>query len=80
MSPYTKAWLIWGGVTAGGFAVIEGLALASGDMANTLSAHLRLALGLDPARRWGVIGGLAFTAACVWLIWHIVIDRSKKAR
>ena len=29
MSPYTKAWLIWGGVTVGSFTMIEGTALGS---------------------------------------------------
>jgi hypothetical protein len=51
MRPYTKAWLIWGGVTLGSFAVIEGLALASGDMANTLTAHLQLVRPAVPSGR-----------------------------
>ncbi|WP_084963736.1 hypothetical protein [Thermoactinospora rubra] len=77
MSRFTKAWLIWLGVTLGGFGVIEGLALASGDMDATLSGHLRLWLGLDPGKPWGIAGGIAFLAGLVWLGWHIVFDRDR---
>ncbi|MEV1245108.1 hypothetical protein [Nonomuraea sp. NPDC049750] len=62
----------------GGFAIIEGLALASGDMDNTLTAHLRLLLGLEPDKPWGIVGGLAFFGALIWAGWHILIQRGKK--
>jgi len=78
MSPYRRAWIIWTTATIVGFAVIEGLALATGDMDNTLSAHLRLWLGLDPGKPWGIAAGIAFGAFLVWLGWHILIDRDKR--
>ncbi|WP_327582460.1 hypothetical protein OHA25_41945 [Nonomuraea sp. NBC_00507] len=78
MSPYRRAWIILGALTVLGFAIIEGLALASGDMDNTLSAHLRLILGLEPGKPWGIAAGLAFLGGLVWLGWHILIDRDKK--
>lgn len=78
MSPYRRAWIVWSAVVIGGFAVIEGLALARGDMDNTLTAHLRLLLGLEPDKPWGIVGGLAFLGALVWAGWHILIQRGKK--
>lgn len=78
MSPYRRAWIIWAVVTLLGFGAIEGLALASGDMDNTLTAHVRLVLGLEPGKPWGAIGGLAFAAGLTWAGWHIVIQRGKK--
>lgn len=78
VSPYRRAWIIWAILIIGGFAAIEIPALLSGDMDNTLSAHLRLVLGLEPGKWWGVLGGLAFLAFLGWAGWHIVVQRGKK--
>ena len=78
MSPYRRAWITWAVLVIAGFAIIEGLALASGDMDNTLSAHLRLLLGLEPGKPWGIAGGIAFVVGLVWAGWHIVVQRGKR--
>lgn len=79
MAGFTKAWLIWGSATVASFAAIEGAALATGDMGNTLTAHLRAGLGQDPERPWGTPAALAVFASLSWVAYHLLIDREKKA-
>lgn len=71
---FTRAWITWGVLTIGGFAVIEGLALREGaPQGATLSAHLRRMLGIHPAKPWHRASRVALVGACSALAVHLII-------
>ncbi|MFI9847807.1 hypothetical protein ACIHFD_63095 [Nonomuraea sp. NPDC051941] len=39
---------------------------------------LRLILGLEPGKPWGIAAGLAFLGGLVWLARHILVQRGKE--
>lgn len=70
-----RYWLVLGAVSIGGYAVLEGYALARGTRSRgTLSYHLRYALGIHPYRRWGAAARAAWVGGCMWLAYHIAVD------
>ena len=72
------AWIVWGSVSLGSFAVLETVALANKRDGDTLSENLRRWLGIHPsrpARRFAVpafVVGLAIFV--VWFVPHIVLN------
>jgi hypothetical protein len=68
---YTWGWIVWTGVSLGGFAVLEGIALRKGEHGNTLSCHLRRTFGIYPRKRWHPVGRAAFLGGLLWLGHHI---------
>ena len=68
---YNWGWIAWAGVSAVGFAILEGHAVRSGKFDRTLSVHSRRLLGIRPRKRWHVVGRLAFAGGCVWLAQHV---------
>ena len=72
-NPFTIGWLVWAGVTLGGFAVLETIALrrknrGDGRM-DTLSAHVERLVHAHPVAKWGVLVGTG--AFFAWWIEHI---------
>lgn len=67
---FTWLWIFW----VAGTIAIEGGALyrsrRSGTK-DTLTAHTRAVLGIDPQRDDHLVGRVAFGAALVWVLWHI---------
>lgn len=73
MSGYTVAWIGWGILTVGGFAVIEAKALArkgrDDGRLDTLSAHIERLVDSHPAVKWG--GLVAWGAFSAWIVDHL---------
>lgn len=73
MNGYTLAWIAWGLLTVGGFAVIETKALARKNRQDgrldTLSAHLEKIVDAHPALKWGGLIVWGFFAA--WIVEHL---------
>jgi hypothetical protein len=64
MSPYRRAWIAWAILTIGGLAVIERLALASGDMDNTFPRTFGLCSDSTQASP-----GASLPASPSWAAW-----------
>jgi hypothetical protein len=67
-------WLLWATGTLATFTALETHALRAGDHAGTLSASLRLLLGIHPRsnRRWIMIP--IFVGFLGWFLTHILTD------
>lgn len=78
-SPFTWLWLAWVALTI----TIEGVALHRSRTAktgDTLTAHTRRLLGIDPQRDDHVVGRTAFVVALAWTLWHIAVAPAKHPR
>lgn len=69
-------WAVWLGVTVTSFAVLEAQALreplTTEKPSGTLSAALRLWLGVSPARQRRWIAGSLFAGFWAWLCLHLL--------
>lgn len=76
MDWYDILWKFGGLVGLAYFLTIEGIAIATHNMAGTLSEHLRKWLGIYPVKPWRKLGGFAFTVLVIGgggvLVWHIL--------
>ncbi|GAA3222985.1 hypothetical protein [Actinocorallia longicatena] len=75
---FTWLWIVWVALTLG----IEGGALYRSRTAgtkDTLTAHTRRLLGIDPKRTDHHVGRLTFGAVLAWLLWHIAVAPAKPA-
>lgn len=54
---------------------IEGIALLTRNMENTLSSKLRKWFGIEPARWWRWLSVPAFIGFLIWFGYHIVWER-----
>jgi hypothetical protein len=70
---YSWGWIAWAGVSAAGFAALEGHAVRTGKFDRTLSVHSRRLLGIRPRKRWHVAGRLVFAGGCLWLAQHVAL-------
>jgi hypothetical protein len=76
---YTYAWIAWVGSAVG----IEAVALYRSrkfGCKDTLTAHTRCVLGIDPLRNDHTLGRVVFVAAAAWAAWHISIEPAKEPR
>lgn len=70
----TRAWITWGVLTIGGFVAIEGYALSGhAPSGATLSAHLRRALGIHPAKPWHRVSRYALVGALSAVAVHLIV-------
>jgi len=66
---WTVAWMVWLVVTIGGFALIEGPAIANSEGGDTFTEHIQFVAGQSPlAAVLGVVGLIAFGA---WFLPHL---------
>ncbi|MBF8189121.1 hypothetical protein ITP53_25985 [Nonomuraea sp. K274] len=69
-------WIAWLAVSAGGFAVLEGIALVTEDKPDTLSENIRKWLGIDPVSKRKRVAVPVFAGSLIaflaWFIPHIV--------
>lgn len=74
---YTYGWLGW--VTA--TVVLETVALIRRrNHKDTLTAHTRYVLGIDPKRRYHLLGRIVYAVAALWTIYHISIAPAAEPR
>lgn len=71
MNRFGLAWLTWAGATVASFSAVETAAILSGDQGNTLSAHLRDWLGIEPREPYAMVTTAAFLGGCAWVGVHI---------
>ncbi|MFC4533986.1 hypothetical protein [Sphaerisporangium dianthi] len=69
------AWLVWGGLALGSFAVLETIALLNHREGDTLSERLREWLGIYPVKHWRLATSAALLGLLVWFGWHIVFQQ-----
>ena len=69
--PWSRNWNMFLTATLGGFAVLEGTALATRGAPATLSAHIRRLAGLQPRCRHGVVGRSLILAVLLWAAVHL---------
>lgn len=72
---YRSAWAAWACATAVSFGVLEAVAVRSRCAEATLSAHLRMTIGVQPQRPWGRIGAAVFAGGLAVLASHVIWDR-----
>lgn len=77
---YTKAWILWMAITAGGFAALEGYALRHGEFNNTLSVHTRRVAGIYPRKPWHPISRMVMMLGAAWLVNHIAFGPHSDSR
>lgn len=68
---YTYCWLVWVGATLG----IEAIGVYRNrkfGCHDSLTAHTRDFLGIDPKRKRHFLGRGVFAAACAWAAYHII--------
>lgn len=68
---FDLAWMVWAGGTVTSFAGLELAAVLSDAEYNTLSAHMRDWLGIEPREPYAMITAAAFLGGCAWLGTHI---------
>jgi hypothetical protein len=72
------AWITWLAIAAGGFAVLETVALANRRKGDTLSERTRAWLGITPPNARRRVAVPVFAAVLilfvVWFLPHIVFD------
>lgn len=68
---YTYGWIVWAGISATGFAILEGYALYKGEHGDTLSCHTRRITGIHPRQPWHFAGRAAVIGFCGWFTHHI---------
>lgn len=76
---YTYSWVAWVALTSS----LEGVALYLSrrhGRKDTLTAHVRFLLGIDPKTKYHWIGRLLFIAACVWAAHHIALEAPREPR
>lgn len=71
---YTYGWLAWAAISAGGFAILEGIALAKGEHGNTLSCHWRRVMGIYPEKPWTPAGKTVVISGLAWVAYHIAFE------
>lgn len=76
---YTYGWIAWVGLTLG----IEAIGVYRNhklDCRDSLTAHTRAALGIDPQRKWHMLGRGFFAAVCAWAAYHISFQSARNPR
>lgn len=76
---FTWLWIAWTGATI----AIESGALyrsAHSGTGDTLTAHTRSVLGIDPQRDDHLVGRFGFGAVLAWLLWHICVAPARHTR
>lgn len=68
---FTYAWIAWAVTTTVSFSALETAAIVSDAEYNTLSAHLRDWLGIEPHEPYAMITTAAFLGGCAALGVHI---------
>lgn len=72
------AWIAWLAVAAGGFAILETIALANRRHGDTLSENIRAWLGITPPNVRRRIAVPIFAAVLIvflaWFLPHIIFD------
>lgn len=73
---FTWLWIAWVALTLGieGSALYRSRTAGTGD---TLTAHTRRVLGIDPQRGSHLTGRLTFGVAVAWALWHIAVAPAK---
>lgn len=73
--PNARFTWLWIGWVAGTVAIEGGALYRSRELGtkDTLTAHTRGVLGIDPRRDDHLVGRVGFAAALVWALWHIAV-------
>lgn len=74
---FDRAWATWVALSAASCTGLEIAALRSGDVTNTLSAHLRAWFGIrphEPREPYAMLAAAAFLGGCAWPGLHIAFE------